>query len=48
MSLAQTSQGWRPGAPKGQWPGWWKPVAAVYAANLAARVIFPALDASYM
>ena len=33
---------------QGHWPSWWKPVAAVYAANLAAHVIFPALNASYM
>lgn len=32
----------------GEWPKWWRPVASVYAANLAAHKLFPDFDASYM
>ena len=32
----------------GNWPEWWRGVASVYAANLAAHVVFPDFDKSYM
>ena len=34
--------------PEGSWPSWWRGVASVYAANLAAHVVFPDFDKSYM
>lgn len=38
-------EGW---GPEGSWPHWWRGVASVYAANLAAHVVFPDFDKSYM
>ena len=32
----------------GSWPQWWRDVASVYAANLAAHVVFPNFDKSFM
>ena len=34
--------------PEGNWPTWWRGVASVYAANLAAHTLFPDFDKSYM